>query len=119
MDRTATISDIYVFAEPTWAKLDLSGYLVDGVDGEIGTVDETTYEIGSDALVVNTGPWIFGKKVMLPVGVINRVDEGDKKVFVTLTKDQIKNAPEFDETRFHDRVHRDEPRHDCRKHEDE
>ena len=108
MDRTATISDIYVFAEPVWANLDLSGYHVDGVDGEIGTVDETTYEIGSNALVVNTGPWIFGKKVMLPVGVINRVDEGEQKVFVTLTKDQIKNAPEFDESRFHDRVHRDE-----------
>ena len=108
MDRTATISDIYVFVEPAWANLDLSGYHVDGVDGEIGTVDETTYEIGSNALVVNTGPWIFGKKVMLPVGVINHVDEGEQKVFVTLTKDQIKNAPEFDESRFNDRAHRDE-----------
>ena len=88
MDRTATISEIYVFVEPAWASLDLSGYHVEGVDGEIGTVDETTYEIGADALVVNTGPWIFGKKVMLPVGVINRVDESEQKVFVTLTKDQ-------------------------------
>jgi hypothetical protein len=109
VDRnTATITDIYVFGEPAWANLDLSGYHVEGVDGEIGTVDEATYEIGSDALVVNTGPWIFGKKVMLPVGVINRISETDEKVFVTLTKDQIKNAPEFDESRFHDRVHREE-----------
>jgi hypothetical protein len=109
MDRnTATITDIYVFTDPVWANLDLSGYHVEGVDGEIGSVDETTYEIGADALVVDTGPWIFGKKVMLPVGVIDRIDPDSHKVFTTLTKDQIKNAPEFDESRFHDRVHRDE-----------
>jgi hypothetical protein len=109
MDRnTATITDIYVFTDPVWANLDLSGYHVEGVDGEIGSVDETTYEIGADALVVDTGPWIFGKKVMLPVGVIDRIDPDSHKVFTTLTKDQIKNAPEFDESRFHDRVHREE-----------
>ena len=32
----------------------------------------------------------------------------NRKVAVRLTKDQIKNAPEFDESRFHDRAHRDE-----------
>ncbi len=108
MDRTATISEIYIFAEPAWGNINLSGYDVEAVDGEIGVVDEGTYEFGSDALVVNTGPWIFGKKVMLPVGLINRIDEIEQKVFVDLTKDQIKNAPEFDESRFHDRVHREE-----------
>ena len=30
---------------------------------------------GSAYVVVGTGPWIFGKKVMLPAGVISRVDE--------------------------------------------
>jgi hypothetical protein len=108
MDRTATIYDIYVFPDPAWSNLDLSGYHVEAVDGEIGTVDEASYELGSDALVVNTGPWIFGKKVMLPVGVINHIADGGQKIFVTLTRDQIKNAPEFDESRFHDRAHRDE-----------
>ena len=109
MDRnTTTVPDMYVFGEPTWASLDLSGYDIEGVDGEIGSIDGATYELGSDALVVNTGPWIFGKKVMLPAGVINHISETDEKVFVTLTKDQIKHAPEFDESRFHDRAHRDE-----------
>ena len=48
-------------------------------------------------IVVDTGPWIFGKKVMLPAGTIQRADHDDEKVFVNRTKDQIKNAPEFDE----------------------
>ena len=40
MDRTATISEIYIFAEPAWGNINLSGYDVEAVDGEIGTVDE-------------------------------------------------------------------------------
>ena len=108
MDRTTTISEIWVYREPQWSTLDLSGFHVEAVDGEIGTVDNDTYEIGGDALVLNTGPWIFGKKVMLPAGVISRVDERDRRVWVNLTQDQIKNAPEFDDARFRDPMYRDE-----------
>ncbi len=108
MDRTTTVSEIWVYKEPTWSSIDLSGFHVEATDGEIGTVDKDTYEVGGDALVLNTGPWIFGKKVMLPAGVITRIDEGDHRVFVSLTQDQIKNAPEFDETLFRDATYRDE-----------
>ena len=108
MHRSATLTEIYIFAEPAWSTIDLSGFHVEATDGEIGTVDEATYEIGSDAIVMNTGPWIFGKKVMLPVGVVHRIDEDDRRVFVNLTKDQIKDAPEFDEARFRDQAYRDE-----------
>jgi hypothetical protein len=107
MQRT-TISEIYVFNDPSWSSLDLSGFHVEATDGEIGTVDDVTYELGSDAFVVNTGPWIFGKKVMLPAGVVSRIDETDHRLWVNLTKDQIKNAPEFDESRFRDTGYRDE-----------
>ena len=109
MDRnTATISEIWVYKQPTWSSLDLSGFHVEAMDGEIGSVDNDTYEVGTDSIVVDTGPWIFGKKVMLPAGVINRVDESDKRIFVNLTKDQIQNAPEFDANLFRDRTYRDE-----------
>ena len=101
-------TDLWAYQEQTWTTSNLAGYGVEAIDGGIGKIDEASYDVGAGYIVVDTGPWIFGKKVMLPVGVINRVDEGDKKVFVTLTKDQIKNAPEFDESRFHDRAHRDE-----------
>ena len=67
------------------------------MDGSIGKIDEATKEAGSAYIIVDTGPWIFGKKVMLPAGVIERVDHDDEKVFVNRTKDQIKNAPEYDD----------------------
>ena len=50
---------------------DLTGYSVAAVDGDIGRVDEATDELlGSSYLVVDTGPWIFGRKVLLPAGVV-------------------------------------------------
>jgi hypothetical protein len=108
MERTTTIIRLYAFREPAWANVDLSGFKVEATDGEIGTVDEKTYEIGADALVVDTGPWIFGKKVMLPAGAISRIDETDRRVWVNLSKDEIKNAPEFDESKFRDTTYRDQ-----------
>ena len=45
---------------------DISGFSVEAVDGSIGKVDDATYDVGSSHIVVDTGPWIFGKKVMLP-----------------------------------------------------
>jgi hypothetical protein len=61
-------------------------------------VDEATFDASLGFIVVDTGPWIFGKKVMLPAGVIQSVDHDDEKIFVNRTKDEIKNAPEFDES---------------------
>ena len=106
--RNTTVLDIYSYPDQTWSTVDLSGFDVEATDGGIGAVDSATYEIGADALVVDTGPWIFGRKVMLPVGVMSRVDVNDRRVWVSLTKDQIKNAPEFDTSRHHDATYRDE-----------
>ena len=78
-------------------NLDLTGYSIAAVDGDIGHIDEATYETGSSHLVVDTGPWIFGRKVLLPAGVVERIDTVEKKIYVDRTKDQIKNSPEFDE----------------------
>jgi len=88
--------------------VDVTGYSVEAVDGGIGKVDEATYDVGSSYLVVDTGPWIFGKKVLLPAGVVERVDLDTETVFVNRTKDEIKNAPEFDRDELRDdEVYRD------------
>jgi hypothetical protein len=87
---------------------DLTGYRVEATDGSIGKIDEATYEVGSSHIVVDTGPWIFGKKVMLPAGVIQRVDEAEENVYVNRAKDDIKNAPEFDDSLVDDERYRSE-----------
>ncbi|MBW4688820.1 MAG: PRC-barrel domain-containing protein [Komarekiella atlantica HA4396-MV6] len=47
--------------------------------------------------IIDTGFWIFGKQVLLPVGLA-RLDYDNKHLFVPkLTKEQVKNLPEFNE----------------------
>ena len=47
--------------------------------------------------MVDTGFWIFGKKRMIPAGVVRAIDVDEKKVFVAMTKDEIKGAPDYDD----------------------
>jgi hypothetical protein len=99
-------TDVWVYSETIKTQRDLSGYGVEALDGSIGKVDEASNDVSASYVVVDTGPWIFGKKVMLPAGVIRDIDPDEEKVFVNRTKDQIKDAPEFDEKRFRDDTYR-------------
>ena len=94
MYRTAIIEGL----DPS----DFIGFGVEAIDGSIGKVDEATTTAGTGYIIVDTGPWIFGKKVMLPAGVIGDIDIEDEKVHVNRTKDEIKSAPEFDDSLMHD-----------------
>ena len=96
---TVGVSEIWSYTDPTFTNVDLTGWSVEARDGGIGKVDEATNEVGASYVVVDTGPWIFGKQVVLPAGVIERIDPDTETVFVNRTKDEIKNAPEFDPDR--------------------
>jgi hypothetical protein len=88
--------DIWTYRESGVGDIDLTGFKIQATDGDIGKIDEATYEVGTSYLVVDTGPWIFGKKVLLPAGTVDRIDVENECVFVDRTKDEIKDAPEFD-----------------------
>src|SRR6266576_2136419 len=103
-----TVAETWTLSVAAPPNIDLSGFKVEAIDGSIGKVDESTYEAGGSFIVVDTGPWIFGKKVMLPAGVIRDIDLDMETVFLNRTKDQIKNAPEFDEKRYRDQDYRSE-----------
>ena len=99
--------DLWTYEITLPEMADLSGFDVEATDGSIGHVDEATYEVGASYLVVDTGPWIFGKKVLLPASIIQRVDLDEKKVYVRLAKDRIKSAPGFDEKTYMSKSYRD------------
>jgi hypothetical protein len=100
-------TDLWTYRDSAWIGNALVGMSVEATDGEIGKVDEATDEGGS-YLVVDTGPWIIGKKVLLPAGIIESVDLDAEKVFVDRTKEEIKNAPEYDSSREIDDAYRAE-----------
>jgi hypothetical protein len=78
----------------------LVGHSVEATDGRIGKIDEATDDVGASYVVVDTGPWIFGKRVMLPAGVIKAIDSEEQVVHVARSKDEIKNAPPFEENEY-------------------
>jgi hypothetical protein len=89
--------DMFAYVDVTLASEHPAGYTVEARDGDIGKVDKHSNEPGSAYLVVDIGPWIFGKTVVIPAAMIERVDHDTQTVFVGCTKDQIKHAPEYDD----------------------
>ena len=78
----------------------VSGYHIQAPDGEIGHVedfiiDDETWAIRY--LVINTQNWWPGKKVLISPKWIERISWGESKVFVNLTRETIRQSPEYTE----------------------
>jgi hypothetical protein len=70
------------------------------LDGEIGhiedfIIDDETWAIRY--LIINTGNWWPGKKVLVSPQWIERVSWSESKAFVNLSRDTIKESPEYTE----------------------
>ncbi|MEV8636353.1 PRC-barrel domain-containing protein [Streptosporangium sp. NPDC051023] len=89
-------------------SLSVIGFDVEATDGKIGSVDEESNVVGDSYVVVDTGFWIFGKKVVLPASTVTRIDPQERKVYVARTKDEIKDAPEFDDATYKASAYRDD-----------
>jgi hypothetical protein len=86
--------------------VDLTGFEVEASDGKVGKIVEATYELGSSWLVVDTGPWILGRKLLLPAGTVESVDTEKRLVYVDRTREEIKAAPEHDPSGYADQEYR-------------
>lgn len=75
---------------------DLSGFQVEAIDGEVGSVDEASDDLGSNVLVLDTSRWIRGQRRVVPAGTIATIDLDRRRICLRLTKEQVKVAPRFD-----------------------
>lgn len=101
-------ADMWNFpGQQDWGPADLVGYKVEATDGHIGKVDEASNEVGAHYIVVDTGPWIFGRKVLIPAGLLTGVDTSEEKIHLSLTKGQIKDSPDLNETTYRQPDYRD------------
>lgn len=78
---------------------DIVGFDLYSADDKVGSVDNLLVDDRGQFryLVVNTGLWIFGKKVLLPIGQ-SRISFPDRRVYVDgLTQAQVENLPEYHE----------------------
>ncbi|MEU3169826.1 PRC-barrel domain-containing protein [Streptosporangium sp. NPDC006930] len=104
------MTDVWSYRPDTYSgeqALDLVGFDVEATDGKIGSVDEESNTVGNSYIVVDTGFWIFGKKVLLPAGTVHQIDPQERKIYVSRTKQEIKDAPEFDEATYREPDYRD------------
>jgi uncharacterized protein (TIGR02271 family) len=94
------IKDFYPDYREQFGDQDILSYgLYTGVNQEkVGSVDDLLVDDEGRFryLVINTGAWIFGKKVLMPIGQ-TRIDYADKRVYADgLSREQVENLPEYD-----------------------
>lgn len=97
----AKIADLYPdYKTDIFGGKDIKSYSVyDYQNDKIGSVhDIIVDETGRFRyLVIDTGFWIFGKKVLLPIGRA-KVDYNQERIFAEgFTKDQAESLPEYDD----------------------
>ena len=76
----------------------MSGYHIQASDGTIGHVNDFIMDDKSWAirrLVVETGHWFSGKEVLISLSKIDGISYEESKVFVNLTKEAIRQEPEY------------------------
>ena len=89
--------DTWSYRDSTWIQAgDFLGYDVEATDGSIGKVDDATDDLSGSYVVVDVGFWIFGRQRLIPAGAVTGVDHDSKTITVSMTKDQIKDAPDYD-----------------------
>ena len=86
----------------------MTGYYIQATDGDIGHVEDFLVDDQSWTIrymLVDTTNWWAGKKVLVAPAWITRVDWGESKVHVTVTRAQIKASPEYQPAREVDRAY--------------
>jgi hypothetical protein len=89
-----------------WApEFDLIGYHVEAIDGSLGRVSQSTHVTNGSFMLVDTGPWIFGRTVVIPAGIVTHIDHTGRRIYLECTKEQVKGSPDYsDEPGFRDKL---------------
>ncbi|HEX4112621.1 MAG TPA: PRC-barrel domain-containing protein [Stellaceae bacterium] len=77
----------------------IKGYAIAASDGRLGTVSDFLFDDASWLarwVVVDTGTWLSGRNVLLPVSVLGHIDAENKEFSVRLTMQQVKDSPDVD-----------------------
>jgi hypothetical protein len=85
-----------------WNASAINGYAIAASDGQLGTVSDFLFDDASWLvrwLVVDTGNWLSGRKVLLPPSVLGQLDAKEHEFSVKLTIQQVKDSPDIDTQR--------------------
>ena len=77
----------------------LFGFTIGATDGEIGKVKDFYFDDNNGSiqyLIVQTGSWLFERKVLISPQLVTTADWEAKTFVVNLTMEQVKNSPDID-----------------------
>ena len=77
----------------------LHGYIIRATDDELGEVKEVYFDDeqwGVRYLVVETGSWLSKRTVLISPYSIDEVDDDNRAIGVSLSREQVKNSPDID-----------------------
>jgi uncharacterized protein YrrD len=78
------------------SQSEVSGYAIHATDGLIGSVSDVLFEDTTWLvrwLVVDTGDWLSGRRVLLPPSALAHVNHIGHQFNIKLTKQQVKDSP--------------------------
>jgi hypothetical protein len=81
-----------------WNASAINGYGIAASDGRLGTISDFLFDDASWLirwLVVDTGNWLSGRKVLLPPSVLGHPDVAASEFSVRLSMQQVKDSPDF------------------------
>jgi len=87
---------VVIVCSPNDVGTPVKGYSIEAKDGTIGAAsdflfDDRTFKVRW--LVVDTGNWLPGRKVLIYPSAIEYAEHWTRKLIVGLTKSQVKNSP--------------------------
>jgi sporulation protein YlmC with PRC-barrel domain len=80
-------------------KEELTGDKIAASDGEIGRIDEVYFDDEAwrvRYLVVDTGGWLGGRKVLISPLSVDRAKSGEEAIAVGLSREQVEHSPGVD-----------------------
>jgi hypothetical protein len=79
-----------------------AGFVVEAADGVVGTVLTASSDRDDGYLVVVTAPSLPRSMVLVPAGLVTRVDRQRRRVQLSTGLAEIRAAPPFESDRFRD-----------------
>ena len=85
-----------------WNASAINGYAIEASDGRLGAVSDLLFDDVGWAirwLVVDTGNWLSGRKVLLPISRLGPPNTARRDFPAKLTMQQVKDSPDVDTDR--------------------
>lgn len=81
------------------SSAEVLGYTAAASDGDIGDIDDLLFDTRSwqiELLVIDTGRWLPGRRVLVPPRWVDQVDWPGRRIAFKVARQMVKSSPEYE-----------------------